>query len=313
MRLYNIYYLCKSAYAGLANLQADLIKHNNGQQSYKISGWYYAKESFDIIRQINFLASEVEDAYKTVPVFYINDIQPSLDVQTGKALMEKTRVLKIKVKAIIDLYDSLNTGDSKEGIDIKIPQCDSFKEYILYMRDIDFILSQCPLISQSNEEIVFNTVDVGSMWLSFIIKGAAGSHLILNAMSKISEIAIKFRSNLAVVKQQEELLETMKLKNEVVQETLEVFKQMKTMVFNDAVSEFEKECNTSITEPEDRDRTAKCIEKMAELIDKGLEIYSSIETPNDIRVQFPFTENAPVLPEGLLNLLEDKTNTTKTK
>lgn len=313
MRLYNIYYLCKAAHDGLNQLKTELVQYNNGRQSYKILGWENAKESFDIIRQISFLSSDAEAAYKTVPVFYANDTQPLLDIQTGKDLLEKTRTLTIKVKAIIELYNSLNTGEAKEGIDIKIPSCSSFKEYIQYMRDIDFIFSQCPLISQSNEEIIFNTVDVGSMWLSFFINGAIGSHFILNVISKISEIALKIRSNLTVIKQQEEMLESMKLKNEVGQETLDVFKQMKAIVFNDAVSELEQECDAQISNPEDRDRTAKCIEKMSELIDKGLEIYSSIETPNDIKVQFPFTENAPVLPEGLLKLLEDKTNTSETE
>ena len=65
---------------------------------------------------------------------------------------------------MVKLYESLEAGEAKEGIDIKIPKCNDLKEYIQYMKDIDFILSQCPFISGSGEEIVFNTVDVGSMW-----------------------------------------------------------------------------------------------------------------------------------------------------
>ena len=75
---------------------------------------------------------------------------------------------------------------------------------------------------------------------------------------------------------------------------------------DEKVSEFEKECDTKITDPEERDRTARTIEKLAILVDKGVEIYSSIETPDEIKVMFPFTENAPLLPEGLQKLIEAK-------
>lgn len=52
---------------------------------------------------------------------------------------------------IVNLYESLDTREAQQGIDIKIPSCESFKEYIQYMKDIDFIFSQCPFISQSDE------------------------------------------------------------------------------------------------------------------------------------------------------------------
>lgn len=189
---------------------------------------------------------------------------------------------------------------------MKIPKCDSFKEYIQYMKDIDFIFSQCPFISQSEEEIVFNTVDVGSMWLSFFIKAQAGKHFILSTIAKLSEIAIRIKSNYTVTKMQDEMLETMKQKNEVAQEVIDVFKKMKDKMLDDAVSEMEAECGISIDNEEDRDRARRSIDTMATLIDKGLEIYSAIETPEEIKVQFPFTENAPILPAGLQKLIEKK-------
>lgn len=68
----------------------------------------------------------------------------------------------------------------------------------------------------------------------------------------------------------------------------------------------EGECGISLENDEDRDRARRSIDKMAMLIDKGVEIYSAIETPQEIKVMFPFSENAPLLPEGLQKLIEAK-------
>lgn len=41
-------------------------------------------------------------------------------------------------------------------------------------------------------------------------------------------------------------------------------------------------------------------------VDKLIEIYSAIETSEEIKVQFPFTDDSPEIPAGLLKLIEDK-------
>ena len=109
-----------------------------------------------------------------------------------------------------------------------------------------------------------------------------------------------------VLKQQDEMLKTMQQKNEIGNEVIDVFKKMTEKTLDDAVSEMENECKMTLSDPEERDRARRSLDIYAQLIDKGLEIYSSIETPKEIKVQFPFIENSPELPEGLLKLIEDK-------
>lgn len=52
-----------------------------------------------------------------------------------------------------------------------------------YLKEIDFILTQCPYLSSEKEELKFNNVDVGSQWLSFFLI-AAGTFQILNNLGK---------------------------------------------------------------------------------------------------------------------------------
>ena len=105
---------------------------------------------------------------------------------------------------------------------------------------------------------------------------------------------------------QDEYLASMKQKNEIGQDVIDTFNQIKNKMLDDDVSELEKECDLAITNPEDRDKTARNIEKLSMLIDKGVEIYSAIETPNEIKVMFPFSENTTLLPDGLQKLIEEK-------
>lgn len=306
MRLYNVYYLCKISIEGIKKIQYTDNNYANRNHDYTIEGWTEAKQSYEIIGEISFLKNDVKQIMDYVPAYVHSDLKPRVSDKVVDNLKRANIQLVAKLDAIIELYESLDNGDAQEGLDVKIPKCDSFKEYIQYMKDIDFIFSQCPFISQTDEEIVFNTVDVGSMWLSFFIKAQAGKHLILSTIVKLSEVAIKIKSNYKVTKMQDEWLETMRQKNDVGQEVIDVFKQMKQKMLDDAVSELEGECGISLENDEDRDRARRSIDKMAMLIDKGVEIYSAIETPQEIKVMFPFSENAPLLPEGLQKLIEAK-------
>ncbi|RHQ09930.1 hypothetical protein DW981_12445 [Clostridium sp. AM49-4BH] len=306
MRLYNIYYLCNASVDGIRNLNYKQNHYANGKSDYTLENWKGAVQSYDVIRKIPFLSNEVKELIDNVPAYVYSDASPKVNNETAEIVKQSNVKLLAKLEAIIELYQSMDAGESQEGVDIKIPACSTLDEYIGYLKDINFILNQCPMIANSSEQVVFNTVDVGSMWLSLLVKGAVGSHIILNILAKLSEVSIKFLSDYRVLKMQDEYLVAMRQKNEIGEEVLDTFKKLKETMMDEKVSEFEKECDTKITDPEERDRTARTIEKLAILVDKGVEIYSSIETPDEIKVMFPFTENAPLLPEGLQKLIEAK-------
>lgn len=306
MRLYNIYYLCKSSVDGIKNLKAQGKTDNSSNTYLVLTGWGIAVKSLETLRQISFLKEETDNLLKTIPSYERETDNPEISQNTYGAFENRRKLIVAKLEAIIDLYESMERGESAEGIDVKIPNCDTLDEYIQYLKDINFVLTKCPMISGSDEQITFNTVDVGSMWLSFIIKGGAGGHVILSVLSKISDVALKIKTNFNLLKAQNEMLETMRQKNEIGEEVIDAYRKLKTMMLDQAVTELENDCGERISEPEDRARAATAIEKLSELFDKGVEIYSAIETPQDIKVIFPFTENAPVLPEGLQKLIEAK-------
>ena len=102
----------------------------------------------------------------------------------------------------------------------------------------------------------------------------------------------------------------MQVKNEVASETLDVFKTMKRITMEGYVKELESELG-ELKDGEERGKVEKSLEKLAELIDKGVEIYSSIETPNEVKALFPMSENNVLLPDNIIKLLEEKSGENK--
>lgn len=309
MRLYNVYYLCKVSIDGIKGLDYRKNEYQNGQSDITVLGWQKAVQSYEVVSEIDFLKEEVKVLLAAIPTYAQNNDDPNVSIATYNAVRSWNYQLLTKMQVIIDMYESQETGEIQAGIDIKVPKCDSFKEYIQYLKDLDFVFSQCPLISQSSEEIVFNTVDVAPMWLSFFIKAEKGKNYILSTLAKMTEVAMKVKANWVVVKQQEDILKRLQQSNEIGEEVIEAYKKVKNAMLDDSVTDLENACDSKIDNPEDRDRAARAIEIFAQLIEKGAEIYCSIDTPEEIKVQFPFTENAPIIPEGLLQLVEKKENT----
>lgn len=307
MRLYNIYYVCVSCLPSLEKVKTVEIRNANKEVlGIKIEEWADCKIALNELYKISCLK---ECVLSTLAIF--NDIEkdqyaPSVSPDRGRKFVNELRNLRSSINTIIRLYESLEIGESKTGIDVKIPKCESLKEYMEYLKDIDFVFSQCPFLLVEDERIEFNNVDVGSQWLTFLVV-TSGTFFILNNLGVLVNKAIAIKSNLLFYKQQEEQLRAMRLKNEVMEETVDVFKQMKQKVLNDSVNELESEIG-ELKDGEERGKVEKSLEKMVMLIDKGVEIYSSIQTPNEVKALFPTNENNPILPDNIIKLLEVKSD-----
>ena len=305
MRLYNIYFSCKCAYDGMKNLEVE--KRNDG--AYSLRNWIPCKQSLESLMNIDFISSDVERAYKTISPFDRKDVTPDIAPKTKDEFMAGYKVVMNKLEAVISLYESMRDGESKPGVDIKIPKCMDLKEYISILRDIDFILYQCPYMSSKEEELRYSGTDVGSEWITFalISAGAGTTFYILNNLAALVNKAIGLKTNNNFFKMEEEILNTMKQKNEVAAETLDVFKKIKEITYKNCVEELENEIG-ELKDGEERDKVSRTLEIMGNLIEKGVEIYTSIETPKEIKVLFPFSDSQAEIPESLVKYLEDKSN-----
>lgn len=165
MKLYNVYRLCKQNIEFFKNHNLNKKVVNNDQVIYKLENWSEFKDHLKLIRKIPVLTDYVDNYFNSVPIFIQDKGALELSSQTATKLNSIKFSIYSRMQTIIELYENMNISDGGNGIDIKIPPCDDLKEYILYLKDIDFIFSQCPFLQYENEIIKFDSVDVGSNWL----------------------------------------------------------------------------------------------------------------------------------------------------
>lgn len=304
MRLYNTYYVCKACLPAINELELTEFKQDNVVKGYRTSGWKIFMEALDSLYFVPAVFEQVKDTLSVLRPDDKYGVNPELTVKIGTELKEALTRLKGSIESVIKLYESMGIEESKVGIDIKIPKCESLREYMEYLKDVDFILTQCPYLLSDEEVIKFKNVDVGSQWLTFAVV-TSGTFAVLSNLAKLVDKALAIKSSVLVLKMQEKQLESIELKRTVTEETVGVFKEMKRVMMDGYVSDLEAELG-ELKDGEERGKVEKSLEKLSLLLEKGVEIYSSIETPDNVKVLFPKTENNPMIPEKILKLIEEK-------
>ena len=305
MRLHNVYYVCKVALNGLEQIKSQSLSAN----ATRLTGWNIGKQALESLFNIDFIKDDAQKLYNTLSPIDREKLHPDIGNSTFNEFISLYQKLISKLETVVDLYESMREGISQPGIDIKIPRCSSLKEYIKILNDIDFIFTQCPYFIIDNERIEYKGTDVGSDWITFTIVVStvtSASFVILNNLASIMNKVTSLKSNKKILDMQDEMLKSMQLKNEATQETIDTFKKIKERIYNNYVDELQKELG-ELKNGEEKGKVSKSLEKMVNLLDKGVEIHTSIETPKEIKVLFPFVESQQSLPDNLLKYIEEKT------
>lgn len=305
MRLYNIYYLCKNL---IGIFLKDRIETKKVNMEYVINNWDEYKTALQSVRKIPLFTNLADDIYNTIPVFVRENSRPEIDQNTKIKFCKKNDCIIYKMSAIISLYESMDLQKNKNGIDVKIPTCKDLEDYICYLKELNFIFTQCPYLLCENEKIQFSNVDVGSNWLSFLIEissGATLTYYIINNIATLLDKALILKSHYLNIKSQKEALKIANKKTELTNEELDIFKTLKKHYTDEIISQLEEEIEP-LNDGEERGKVEKSLEKLATLLDKGVEIYASLDSPKDVQVLFPELGETKRLPEDILKFLEDK-------
>lgn len=107
MRLYNIYYLCKEAYRQLNVLTP--VHNNDG--SYTLNSWHICKNGLEVLFDIDFLKEEAKDAYNSISVIDRAVISPKISSSIFNRFHDIYKKIIDKLKAIIDLYESVRNSN----------------------------------------------------------------------------------------------------------------------------------------------------------------------------------------------------------
>ena len=309
MRLYGMYYICKQYIDKISAMKVD-TKTTNGNTIYSISSWQEKSHTLNELGQIPSLRANVKKLYQSIPTVYYDSDNFEISKAMYQNFMSARNDLMVAMKTVINLYEQLNPNSTDKadlGFDVKLPQFNSVGEFAKCLEDLDFIINQCPYLRQEDSEIKYGSVDVGSTWLTFLIVGGAAVTILTN-FGKLVDTAIKVKSHFVTLKMQEEYLRSMELKSKSASDSYDTLQLISNKIKEEAVSELESEL-THLSDGEERGKVSKSLEKLSYWMDKGMEIYSSIDAPKEIKDIFPEQAEMNFLSDNIMKLLERKKDT----
>lgn len=298
MRLYTIYKICKQNIEALEQCEMHSSFKVNGTV-LSIKGWNNARKSMMNLYSIEAFKEIIEKIYNDVPI--MDRDMDQWDISLNNSMFDRNiNILIHEINGLIRIYESFGYQEEELGIDIKMPPGD-FSDFASNIKTLEYIFTQCPLLKSDDGEIRFNNVDVGSTWLTFLIIGSGAIVLAKNVAALINK-AITLKSHLNNIAQQEELLRSAQIKNDILESTVKTFDLLRETTINQILDDLVG-TEAEYIDHEGRDKTKVALEKMAELIDKGMEIYASIDAPEEIQVLFPELETGGLLTDNITKLL----------
>ena len=306
MRLYGMYYTCKMYLETVQNMEIGSKVITAGPVKY-IEGWNEKSIILNELAKITPLRESVQKLYESIPIMYRDVDEFDITETVADTFKEYKRQLVIAMKTIIRTYEAINpqkVAEKEYGFDIKMPEFQNLDDFAGCISDLNFILSQCPYLNSKDASIKYGSVDVGSTWLTFLIAGAAATTVLSN-LGKLVDAAAKIKSHATTVKMQEEELRSLELKNGIAAEVLDAFKKTNKILTQNSVSELEQELG-ELKDGEEKDKAGRSLEKLAYWMDKGMQFYSAIDAPNEIKDVFPVQQEVSYLSDDLMKLIEKK-------
>lgn len=303
MRLQEIYYICRNVQESWIDLSFDEAKAAGNVT-------YYRLRNADGVREILATLSDIEsfrEAIASVRNRSLGFLQHSgsitVEHNVKPALISDYQRLYTKVSTITELFESLDYRQDSEGFDIKLPPDISLSDLSKCTKDLDTIFSTCPLFANQDASIKFTAVDVGSVWFTFLIIGGAAV-VTLRLIAELVDKALVIRSHYLTTREQEEKIRSLNLGNDALENAMEINKQISRGLLTKVSTELAEDHD--ITDPEDLGRLKNAIQLMADWMNKGMEVYASIQAPEETKAVFPPIERQ-TLPEGVIALLTDGT------
>ena len=306
MRLYGMYYTCKKHIEYVKNMKVT-NKTTAREATWSIKSWAERSKVLNELAKMKPLRTPAREVYEAIPVVYRDQDEFDISGTVKDRFVAARGKLIVAMETVIDMYETINPKkviDEDYGFDIKMPEFDDLGEFSKCMEDLDFVMKQCPYLNDKDGQIKYGSIDVGSTWLKFIIV-VVGATTVMTNLAKIVDIAIKIKSHITTVKMQEEALRSVEIRDEIAAEVLDAYKKANRILTQNSVAELERELG-ELKDGEEKDKAGKTLEKLGYWMDKGMQIYSSIDAPVEIKDVFPLQQETNFLSDDLIKLLENK-------
>lgn len=298
MRLNQIYNIVRDNYESVSKFTG--TQTGNSPQIFQIDSWGDCFESLEELVSIKALKTDVDKIFSFSPVLLEYKKSISVEAALYNKLIKAFKELSGKMKAIMELYESMGMEEKKCGFDVMLPYEESFDKFTSNITQFNKFLTTCPATCSSNIKLTGS--DVGSTWLTFAIAGMPA----LLALGKFVKYAMEIRLlNLQCLQAKQTIR---------INDRAEALLDNLDKNYNDLIESQSSAIATEIqneTEwkaPEDHKKIAEAIKILGDLMSKGLELHPSLDSPEDVTAAFPKAETQK-LPVFAPKYLEEKADT----
>lgn len=312
MRYQEMYYICKCAKDHWVEPNITENKLRDNSVLYTLQNFGAIVDVLSILAPINVLHDDVDAVYS---IILGKGITPSIASKwqlysmsgpERSQFINAVSKLKAKVTMISDILED-SCENCSAGLDIKLPDNMSLSDMSRYIRDIDLILSQCPLLWLDDTRAELSSVDRGSIWINVAVIGALVAEF-LDRMIKLVDNVLIVRSHYLTNKEQEQRLKQLQFQTNMLEGVVEAFDQAHQLELQNVAGALSDEYE--ITAPEDRARMDEAVKRLFDLCSKGVEIYQAINEGTTTAV-FPPVDRQRLTTEQIKMLTEGKQNATE--
>lgn len=297
MRMKYMYFLLKENYEALEEFKIESEQYRIGATSHNrgiVANWIPARSA---LLNVSAIPTVKEMCYSILDNIYFAQEKDSFAIpyDVYQELAPKYKLFLIQVKAIISFYEDAGFESVEQGFDIKMPPTDDFDEFSKNIENLNKAINQCPYLKVDDETIKLKKTDIGSIWFEFIVIATTGSVFLTN-LAKLVDKCIKIKSHYNTVKQQEEECRKLKLKNDIIESLKNSYEEMSKAVIDNCIEELKQEIPDVKLGNEEVGKVKYSLETISKLMEKGLEIYASVDAPQEIKDLFPTSDEMLSLP-----------------
>lgn len=217
-----------------------------------------------------------------------------------------------KIHCAIALIDTMS-GNCKEalGLEIKLPDLNDITELKKYIDGLEFIFTKCPFFQNNDANLKLETVDSGSIWFGFgvVCASLAVGSVFLNNITAFIDKCYVIKSHSLTCTRQKQEIENAKIEQREKEELLKNIDRLYRISVENAIRELQATTGCPIQDGEEMGRAEQSFEKMIKLLDQGLQIYASIDSPQEVKALFEPLKMYYLSTEKELKKIEKKSET----
>lgn len=222
-------------------------------------------------------------------ISYMNESLKGNDTSKIYDMMQYYMDLYEKIHCTTSLFQTI-IGKSEEsiGLEIKIPNCNDITEFKKYIDGLEFIFTKCPFFQSDDASLKLETVESGSICLIFGVTCASVTlaSVLLNNIAAFIDKCFVIKSHSLSCKRQEQEIESAKIEQKEKEELLKSIHRLYKISVENAIRELQTSTGCPIQDGDEKGRAEQSMEKMATMLEQGLQIYATINSPKEVKALF---------------------------